>query len=230
MLRPYALAAAWHGARYAPGMLSSCGACEGFLPAPGAPCPNCGARSPRLGALKVAALSAVSSVTLMACYGAPMGEVCDHYPHLTEEATRLDVGRPVSSSDVTLSCGSGELFGFTVSQPEPGEVRVLWSGEQPITVSERGCGVSTEVSCAPASQSGELTFHTMGYSNLLVAAPPGAASGTALRIEFTPSCGDGVVQGYEQCDDGGREDGDGCSARCHFEGTDAVSDAPIAVP
>ena len=29
-----------------------------------------------------------------------------------------------------------------------------------------------------------------------------------------PSCGDGVVQAVEQCDDGNAEDGDGCSSEC----------------
>ncbi|MBX3183116.1 MAG: DUF4215 domain-containing protein [Polyangiaceae bacterium] len=167
----------------------------------------------------------------MACYGAPLEEgACNYYTPITGEAVRLDAGRSVSDTVASLSCGSGEQYGFTVSTPEPGEVRLLWSGEQPVAVSERGCEGHVEVSCAPASQSGEISFHTMGSTNILVAAPPGAASSTALRVEFTPSCGDGIVQGYEQCDDGGREDGDGCSARCRLEETDAGLDAPFAEP
>src|SRR5262249_36230183 len=29
-------------------------------------------------------------------------------------------------------------------------------------------------------------------------------------------CGDGVLQSWEQCDDGNTEDGDGCTAQCKF--------------
>lgn len=34
----------------------------------------------------------------------------------------------------------------------------------------------------------------------------------------TPTCGDGIVNGAETCDDGGRVAGDGCSATCTLEG------------
>ncbi len=33
-----------------------------------------------------------------------------------------------------------------------------------------------------------------------------------------PNCGDGVVNEFEQCDDGGNEDGDGCDSVCYCEG------------
>src|SRR5262249_62025396 len=35
-------------------------------------------------------------------------------------------------------------------------------------------------------------------------------------------CGNGVVDGAEECDDGGTADGDGCSATCQLENTSAV--------
>jgi cysteine-rich repeat protein len=40
-----------------------------------------------------------------------------------------------------------------------------------------------------------------------------------LEAVYTPIvCGDGVIEGIEQCDDGGTSDGDGCSATCLLEG------------
>ncbi len=41
----------------------------------------------------------------------------------------------------------------------------------------------------------------------------------ALEVETIrpPLCGDGLIEGRETCDDGGLEDGDGCSAACEIE-------------
>ncbi len=35
-------------------------------------------------------------------------------------------------------------------------------------------------------------------------------------------CGDGIVEGSEECDDGDTDDGDGCSATCQLENTSAI--------
>ncbi len=40
---------------------------------------------------------------------------------------------------------------------------------------------------------------------------------TADRVIVRPACGDGQVAGGEQCDDGNRGDGDGCSSTCTVE-------------
>ncbi len=40
----------------------------------------------------------------------------------------------------------------------------------------------------------------------------------ALRVECRPStCGDGVIDSNEECDDGNRDPGDGCDPGCHIE-------------
>jgi cysteine-rich repeat protein len=44
---------------------------------------------------------------------------------------------------------------------------------------------------------------------------------TGLAQVPSPMCGDGLVQGTEQCDDGNTLDGDCCSATCRFEGNGA---------
>jgi cysteine-rich repeat protein len=43
----------------------------------------------------------------------------------------------------------------------------------------------------------------------------------------TNVCGDGVVSGEEQCDDGNNFDGDGCNAGCKREGEDVCGDGII---
>lgn len=52
---------------------------------------------------------------------------------------------------------------------------------------------------------------------------PGGDGGSTL------TCGDGVVQSSEQCDDGGTVDGDGCSSSCELEpGWDCYDDGCVA--
>lgn len=46
----------------------------------------------------------------------------------------------------------------------------------------------------------------------------------------TLTCGDGVLDPHEQCDDGNRETGDGCSAGCALELAPAMADAVEEAP
>ncbi|MFO0555109.1 MAG: hypothetical protein U0271_42420 [Polyangiaceae bacterium] len=49
-----------------------------------------------------------------------------------------------------------------------------------------------------------------------------------LTVECTPpTCGDGVLNPTEDCDDGGTQPGDGCDAQCHFEATDPTIDTCV---
>src|SRR5690348_5757258 len=43
------------------------------------------------------------------------------------------------------------------------------------------------------------------------------------------TCGDGFVEGTEECDDGNTTSGDGCSATCQLENTSAICDGIPAV-
>ena len=45
--------------------------------------------------------------------------------------------------------------------------------------------------------------------------------------QCTNVCGDGIVSGPEQCDDGNNKDGDGCSADCRKEGEDVCGDGIV---
>ena len=45
-------------------------------------------------------------------------------------------------------------------------------------------------------------------------------AGSSGSAGDTPTCGDGVVDGDEACDDGNTDDADGCSASCQLEACD----------
>ena len=91
-------------------MLQSCEHCEGFLPQGSLACPHCEAGVSRKGRLAMLALGAVSSVTLMACYGAPTDELSCDTQHPELGRTPIAVSDGDQSQEVTLSCGnSSEL-------------------------------------------------------------------------------------------------------------------------
>jgi len=84
-----------------------------------------------------------------------------------------------------------------------------WILMQPaVPPSARCCGASVD---AP-SHDGTLLFGGQ------ITSPTGAlqtpSNETWLFLYEPPECGDGVVEGYETCDDGNTVDGDGCSATC----------------
>jgi cysteine-rich repeat protein len=51
----------------------------------------------------------------------------------------------------------------------------------------------------------------------------------SLACDVVPVCGDGLVQGTEQCDDSNTVPGDGCSDTCQFEGADADGDGILNI-
>ncbi len=62
------------------------------------------------------------------------------------------------------------------------------------------------------------------------------AVGIGVELVCPPCCGDGIIESPEECDDGGAEDGDGCSAFCTLEderglcaGIDAAEGDELAV-
>src|SRR5207244_10963661 len=60
------------------------------------------------------------------------------------------------------------------------------------------------------------------------------ARGAPAPADCTPgsntTCGDGVVESPEECDDGDTTSGDGCSATCQLESTAAVCAGVPTVP
>jgi len=96
-----------------------------------------------------------------------------------------------------------------------------WSG-----IYFRGVPVVVETSAAPG-------FRFAGFAELpdLAVASDGIVeflpwSDTELVAIFDPVCGDGLLAGDEQCEDGNTAVGDGCGADCRFTGSCAAS--PLA--
>jgi len=92
--------------------------------------------------------------------------------------------------------GRGANFPYAVNQPQ-GSILVHFT-------------VGAEVYCA------QFTTYVRNEPGFVIGKSAPAPSSCA------PSCGDGVVTGTEECDDGGTTGGDGCSAFCELEDTSAI--------
>lgn len=166
------------------------------------------------------ALSAVSSMTLMACYGAPNDYACDtDHPELTRTPRPLSDG--FGADFDPLSCGnaSGPTFMFAVHPNEPSKATVRWSNQNSLAIAQLDCEGSTEHACFAPNDTGTSTFEVLGSQIVAISGVDSTqAADTRIWVEFTPTCGDGIQQSYEQCDDGARVNGDGCSEYCYTEG------------
>jgi len=58
----------------------------------------------------------------------------------------------------------------------------------------------------------------------------GGAGGTGAGGSPGPLCGDNIIEGNEECDDGNLDPLDGCSAACTDENRDSCGDAPVVTP
>jgi cysteine-rich repeat protein len=76
--------------------------------------------------------------------------------------------------------------------------------------------------CQDAQNPAQAPIHVVG------ACPPGTDPSTTDCLAST--CGDGVVDASEQCDDGNTTAGDGCSANCSFEPCHVAAMAPGTTP
>ncbi len=202
-------------------MLTTCEHCDGFLPAAAKACPHCEHTAPRKSQLALLALGAVTSMTLMACYGAPGEEFACNTQHPNLGRTPLAVSDGDKTEQTSLSCGNdSELtYLFTLIPNEPSIATLRWSNTNSISIAQFDCDTTTELSCKGPTTVGTSTFEVLGAQTLaLTGLDPAQAADTRVWVEFTPTCGDGILQSYEQCDDGGRVNGDGCSEYCSVEG------------
>ncbi len=184
----------------------ACAACDGFLPDGTSACPNCDARpSATRRALTVAAGAAVM-MTLMACYGGPMG------PNLpacistkltgngaVQGATK-DCEPPKDSSRCT---NGSQPFGVVSYQPEtteagrPGKLRVDWTVIDNV-VTDPGLEIyllaptppsDTVGACVAPQFSGTVSFDVArndGYDIVLAGANAGVYSKFQVTVAFTP--------------------------------------------
>ncbi|MFT3765934.1 MAG: DUF4215 domain-containing protein [Minicystis sp.] len=80
------------------------------------------------------------------------------------------------------------------------------------------CSLEVEGSCGDTSVPVTLATSPGVPIHVTVGGRTSGAEGLfVLTATMKPSCGDGVVDPWEQCDDGNTADGDGCSAGCTAE-------------
>lgn len=97
---------------------------------------------------------------------------------------------------------------------------------------EAGSGPAEVDHCAADARDDFLAAWTAGSStDCSPSASTGEEAAERIEAEIDESasrlivrCGDGTVAGFEECDDGAGEDGDGCSANCRVEDCGRVGD------
>lgn len=213
-------------------MLDTCNACGGFVPESVDACPNCSqdylrrnnvsTRRAVGGAVACGALA----MTLMACYGAPFddGASCEYAPELSTQVVAISSGE-LSESPVAPSCGEANERSYTFEPPSndsAGLLTVSWTSSEPTTVAFHRCSQeSGEEACVAPTTSGMQELELSAYTSVLVTfhgLSEAAASSGQVSATFVPYCGDGTLQpNFEECEDGNRLDGDGCSSTCRTE-------------
>jgi cysteine-rich repeat protein len=122
-----------------------------------------------------------------------------HRPHdgNGDGIVRTDIGAyealAASGSGVVMVCGNG-----TLEWPEACDDGNATNGD--------GCSAICQLEATPPTGGGMVL-----EPGPLVQIKPEA------RLKLLPACGNGKVEGSEQCDDGNLTKGDGCSATCTIE-------------
>lgn len=124
---------------------------------------------------------------------------------------------PMSTTAVTTGTGSLTTVGHPFGHPtkiDP-EVSVF------AAPSERGAGTFALHADVQGGMSGGPVIDASGKVRGIVSAAPDTIQQLDPRFPTSntvrPSCGDGVVTGTEECDEGDTTPGDGCSANCEKE-------------
>ena len=107
-------------------------------------------------------------------------------------------------------CGSSATTGGEDSGPPPGTD----AGQRPHT--DAGSGVGADTGTHSADTGARDAGHDVAVVHGRDAAPP------------PPGCGNGVLDGDEQCDDGNVVDLDGCDSQCHYEMVTRMTSISIA--
>ena len=96
-------------------------------------------------------------------------------------------------------------------------------GSGQVTVDELQVGATIALGAASIGDCSSLDGNgdgTVTVDELLAAvsaALEGCPAPPLTPTPVGPGCGDGITNGQEECDDGNRQDGDGCSANCTLE-------------
>jgi cysteine-rich repeat protein len=138
------------------------------------------------------------------------GEVCD------KGAANSDTN---NYDGCTTTCALGPRCGDAVVQTANGEVCDNGFNATPYvrhpssTDCAPGCNPPTYCGDGKVDVPYEVCDNGAGNTD------SGAYNSCTSSCTLGPHCGDGVIQGSEQCDDGNQVNGDGCSAACQKEGT-----------
>jgi cysteine-rich repeat protein len=183
---------------------------------------------------------------------------CDFDPDLTNKSCTLRVTPCINNQDPRLpKCNPFAVSSFTVMRPlRPAllstddlsrqslensmgagglgltikrEIYITIYEGQP-TAASNVCGPPAEVIVPLKQRSGKSLRNVKRFVTRTDLLTAGKFDKDSLLFECRPStCGDGVIQGdHEQCDDGNRDNGDGCDAGCQLEGLAVDSPTPTA--
>jgi len=146
----------------------------------------------------------------------------------TPTATTLDT----INSGNNLTAGSSYSWGGSVS-PNPGsgiEVTLRYgagttcpsaaSGTLLSTVSTNASGIFSGTFTAPAT--GSYQFYARFFGNSSFEVSNSTCQAITVNVAPTQVCGDGIVEGTEQCDDSNTNNGDCCSSTCQYESSSTV--------
>ena len=116
--------------------------------------------------------------------------------------------------EICTSCQEGGNCSCTVACPEDCESSDN-NGDTATTGTTGGTVGTTETGGGDTAAQGGTngTENTTGTTGTVGGTTGGSTGGSFARA----SCGDGLVQGREACDDGNNRNGDGCSSSCEIE-------------
>jgi cysteine-rich repeat protein len=137
-------------------------------------------------------------------------------------ATNFLPGDTSHTVTATLRDGNGAaLPGFTIdlqviSGPRTGNATSGPSPAQSLTYSNATAGTDTIRATSTFSVPTGQKFKVAGRQGIVLAGAPtnGTITGTATKSWVTPQCGNGVVEGGEECDDGNQANNDSCTNAC----------------
>jgi cysteine-rich repeat protein/parallel beta-helix repeat protein len=121
---------------------------------------------------------------------------------------KVSLGVVCNEESCNAICGDGIFFNARYGRQSQKGYVAAEECEDGNIVSGDGCSAD----CKPEA----------GFNCNLDGRDPSNSYWKAQRCE--PVCGDGIQLGDEQCDDGNRENGDGCSSQCRSESTNICGD------
>jgi len=158
------------------------------------------------------------------CAGACAGS-CESVPELAGAGVLGSLlGQP---DDFDLRCGSGgpELV-YRYSAQRDGELSLRLSTEADLRVGIRsGCGSGKQLACDEAKVTVPVEA---GVELFVVVEGTGSEDAEPTFALSMTGCGDGWLDPGEQCDDGGRASGDGCSRTCTLESSEGPGNDTVA--